>query len=60
MVTLAGVNYPCADCSDRHRCRSSRKNNIARKVFFAIASRCEVVCPEYQEERYHGVEGCRA
>jgi hypothetical protein len=59
MRTIAGVTYPCFDCSLRDRvCR--KKIEIQRRVFFAIGNGRSVSCSDYVEARYHGLEGVPA
>lgn len=59
MRRIAGVTFPCMDCRLRDRvCR--KKVDIQRRVFFSIGNRQDVSCCDYEEARYHGLEGVMA
>lgn len=58
-MMIAGVKYPCFDCALVKRyCR--RQVEIQKAVFFAIGNGKPVECKDYEETRYHGIEGVRA
>jgi hypothetical protein len=59
MRSIAGVTYPCFDCKLSARvCR--KRVDIQRQVFFSIGSGRKVSCCDYEEKRYHGLEGVPA
>lgn len=58
-MKIAGVNYPCFDC--RHNtCTCRQRTEIQKQVFFAIGTGKVVSCEDYEEQRFHGLEGVRA
>ena len=58
-MRIAGVNYPCFDCAlVKKRCR--KQVEIQKQVFFAIGNGKKVECGDYEEARYHGIEGVTA
>lgn len=59
MRSFAGVKYPCFDCVMNQKvCR--KRWQIQKRVFLAIGNGQPVECSEYEEERYHGIEGVKA
>lgn len=59
MVMVAGVEYPCFDCRLGGRfCR--KRGDIMRRVFFSIGNKQTVTCCDYEQARYHGLEGVTA
>lgn len=57
MIAVAGIDCPCLDCGAR--CTYARQTAIYQAVFSAIATREPVVCVDYQERTYHGLESVR-
>lgn len=58
-MVVAGIQFPCVDCWHVHQiCR--KRNEIFKKVFFSIGNGKPVPCSDYEEERFHGLEGVRA
>jgi hypothetical protein len=58
MKSVAGIDCPCLDCN--RRCGATKQANIYHRVFLAIASRDEVICLDYQESCFRGLEGVKA
>lgn len=59
MATVAGVAFPCVGCRKLYGMCDS-KVEVQRAVFFSISNGRPVSCSEFEEERWHGLEGVRA
>ena len=59
MRLIAGIVYPCFDCALLNK-RCLKRVEIQKAVFYAIGNRKPVECSDYEEARYHGIEGVTA
>jgi hypothetical protein len=58
LLMAQSITFQCDDCAACRYCRM--KKGTFREELISWAKDSRYVCPEYEEKRFHGLEGVRA